>query len=430
MQLDLTSLVRFDRRVHKLCDMLRGSAVILVLAAWVLWFMGGHPTMQLAAKAFVVIAVAIVGVSFPIRKLRRWGLQLAGAVLFALVLWVGYIAWQISKDATLAYAFRSLGWLGQMWWAVLVPALALVATAWPFFEAKNHFLAAPGADAVRCLQHRNKLHPITRDPRKLATAGLLLAAPVAALIIALELVPRQHHLYVWLGSLIAFWAGGESARRRWQVSGDEIRKRDQRQPVLILRSFNDDSIKLEKPKWQRSRTEIAYTFEEMIALQMRVRGPVIAIGAPGEVLPKIGAARSYYTDDTWQEQAEQMVYDASHIVMFIGTTEGLGWEIRRIATKGMLHKLILVFPPVSEGQANMRWEAIAEQLGERRLREQLKFVVQTDLMMVAFEPEGNPFLLNCAERDPQAYRITLEAATQIVDTNHRMIDHVAKRVAA
>ncbi len=430
MQLDLTALVRFDRRVQKLCELNRGSAVILILAAWALWFIGGHAAMRLTSQAFVAIAVAMVGVSFPLRKLKPWGLQLAGVLLAALVLWVGYLAWQIENDGTAAIAFHRMGWLGQAWWALLVPALALIASAWPYQQIKAHFLPAPGVDAKRCVQHRNKLHPITRDPRKLAVAALLLAMPVTALVVALEFVPRQHHLYVWLGSLIAFWAGGESARRRWQVSGDEIRQRDQRLPVLILRSFADDSIKLQKPKWQRSRAEMAATFEEMIALQMRVRGPVIAIGAPGEVLPKIGAARSYYTDDTWQAEAERMVHEAGHIVMFIGTTEGLGWEIRRIATQGMLHKLILVFPPVRESEAQIRWHAIAEQLGEPRLCEQLKFTPSNDLMMVAFEPQGHPFLLNCVERDPQAYRIALEAAAQIVDSNHRVIDRLAIRAAA
>lgn len=430
MRLDLTALVRFDRRIHKLCELLRMSAVILIIAAWVLWFIGGHSTMRTSAIAFVVIAAAMIGVSMPLRKLRPWTVQLAGVVLFALGLWTGHLAMQIGNDAGVASAFRNMGWLGQAWWALLIPAFALISTAWPYLQIRQHFLAAPGVQAKRCLQHRNRMHPITRDPIKLATAVGLLALPIVALVIARQLVPAQDHLYVWLGFLVALWAGGESARRRWQIDGDELRRRDQREPVLLLRSFSDDALKLTKAKWERRKTEQAHTFEELVALQMRVRGPVIAIGSPGEVLPKIGAARTYFTDDTWQEHAEQMVYDAAYIVMFVGATKGLGWEIRRIATKGLLHKLILVFPPVSEHEADRRWAAIAEQLGERRLQEQLKFVVSTDLMMVAFEPEGHPFLLTCAERDTQAYRVTLEAASQIVDTNRRVIDKLAKRAAA
>jgi hypothetical protein len=75
-------------------------------------------------------------------------------------------------------------------------------------------------------------------------------------------------------------------------------------------------------------------------------GPVIAIGRPGEWAPPLGAARKYVTDD-WQGEVLDLINKCQLIVVILGKTNGLAWEIQQLIRLGVLKKLILVIPPVN-----------------------------------------------------------------------------------
>lgn len=85
-------------------------------------------------------------------------------------------------------------------------------------------------------------------------------------------------------------------RRRSAIPAKDVVERDPRRPVLLLRSFADDGLRIKGLE----STE-AFTFEEVITGALRRWRPVVAIGRPGESLPESGAAREYVTHEGWQE---------------------------------------------------------------------------------------------------------------------------------
>lgn len=84
-------------------------------------------------------------------------------------------------------------------------------------------------------------------------------------------------------------------------------------PVIYLRSF---------------RKEKAITKEERaFAAILEDIGPVVAIGRPGEVAPRLGSARLYVSDTEWQAEISDLIRRSCLVVMLAGKSGGLGWEI-------------------------------------------------------------------------------------------------------
>jgi hypothetical protein len=72
-------------------------------------------------------------------------------------------------------------------------------------------------------------------------------------------------------------------------------------PVVYLRSFYVDQGFSRRPR-PVGRPFSVRTEEEQLAKALREIGPVVAIGKPGERLPRLGANRIYVRDEDWQEQ--------------------------------------------------------------------------------------------------------------------------------
>ncbi len=111
-----------------------------------------------------------------------------------------------------------------------------------------------------------------------------------------------------------------------------FRKMEDRQLCICghLRTFADDSGL--SPVHERALVESLSSF-----------GPVIAIGRPGESLQTLGAARVYVGDD-WQEQIRQWIEIIAVVVMRIGESEGLRWEIETVARTCKPTKVVLQVP--------------------------------------------------------------------------------------
>ena len=135
--------------------------------------------------------------------------------------------------------------------------------------------------------------------------------------------------------VISFWekvkARAELLSRSLKApSGDEVLKRDRRPPILYLRSFADD-------------TGLYPDHEQELVAALSQFGPVIAIGRPGESLQTLGAARVYVGDD-WQEQIRQRIEASALVVLRIGESGGLRWEIETVATNCSPQKILLQVP--------------------------------------------------------------------------------------
>ena len=93
--------------------------------------------------------------------------------------------------------------------------------------------------------------------------------------------------------------------RRWAMSAMKNQPRGEGRPVLMLRTFGDDTVKLRVRRPDRAgfldsllmkRRE---RFEELVALMLSSYGPPIAVGQPGQVLaPGLGAQRFTFSGDT------------------------------------------------------------------------------------------------------------------------------------
>jgi hypothetical protein len=152
----------------------------------------------------------------------------------------------------------------------------------------------------------------------------------------------------------------------------EVGSRDNRAPVLFLRSFADDNIDL--PSMSALRRYLTgrnflwnyTTFEEMLVRVFCDCGPVVAIGRPGEMIPPIGAARQWLSNDTWKRHIEELLSQCRVVVMVLGEirpNDGLSWEVQKVFESSNIEKLIIVVPPLPETQIRLRWEAYRELSG-------------------------------------------------------------------
>lgn len=116
------------------------------------------------------------------------------------------------------------------------------------------------------------------------------------------------------------------ARIQARSAEEELRRSGSRRPVLYLRAFSVDDYS----HHERSVVEV-----------LRMVGPVIAIGRPGEDFPRLGAARFYVDHAHWQAKVADIVRVARLVVWVTGTTEGLKWELDHLRRSLAPKKLIL-----------------------------------------------------------------------------------------
>ncbi|WP_192582048.1 YncE family protein [Rhodococcus wratislaviensis] len=158
--------------------------------------------------------------------------------------------------------------------------------------------------------------------------------------------------------------------RRIAMKRPQSTTSDSRAPVLLLRSFIDDSIRMRCRRLDRASIfdQIALRrwerFEEVAASALSKIGPVLAVGTPGEILPPgLGAARINFTHDEWQEGIRQIADQSAFLVMTLGRTESLVWEIRQLRDHQNLDKTIFLLPPLSQEEITLRLRTLAHVYG-------------------------------------------------------------------
>lgn len=148
----------------------------------------------------------------------------------------------------------------------------------------------------------------------------------------------------------------------------ETVKRDNRAPILLLRSFQDDDLIIRMHRTGRQSfveslsTEGFGRFEEMLAWVFWRSGPVLAIGQPGTTLQALGAARAYYADDDWQDAVRAHVRVAQAVVFVVGRSPGLLWEIGCVREDGALARALFIFPPEADDEIESRVRVLASAL--------------------------------------------------------------------
>lgn len=144
---------------------------------------------------------------------------------------------------------------------------------------------------------------------------------------------------------------------------------DKRPRVLLLRSFRDDL--LEVPV-KRSFDQVIYglsahnvRLEELLVEVSYRYGPVGTLQDPDAQLRPLGAARDLSQKNDWQNYIEDAISRAAVIMLIVGDTASLEWEIEKVKNLGRLDDTILIFPPKGAEVADRNMEIACQILGDK-----------------------------------------------------------------
>lgn len=218
------------------------------------------------------------------------------------------------------------------------------------------------------------------------------------------------------GALLAFGVFAlRSARRATVLSAPEARASEQPM-VLYLRSFGDDRLRM------RARGSARHALierlapgrrdfvEEVIADKLWRYGPVVAVSQPGDTQPPIGAAREQLSDDQWRSAVEQRMSEAALIVVMVGRTTGLAWEVETLVRLGLWQRVLWVFPPVDVIELERRWAATQQLLCDHGGPSGGLGAEPGDVLLARSAFGREVVAYTAVRRDEWAYEAALEAA--------------------
>jgi hypothetical protein len=209
--------------------------------------------------------------------------------------------------------------------------------------------------------------------------GWFFLAMIFLLVLAVAL--PVHPAVVLLVLVLNGWIAGALFRRlrgvvfRWAGrSSPAAVARDGRRPVLFLRSFELEEVRL-----SGARRSLGYggrgSFQAVLIDRLWQLGPVIATARPkidrklGEAVLDARTNRLYYQREgkiveggtevataggprwripsaDWQRQVDSWLRTAALIVVVVGGSRGLSWELGRIRTLEAAGRLLIVVPPL------------------------------------------------------------------------------------
>jgi hypothetical protein len=135
-------------------------------------------------------------------------------------------------------------------------------------------------------------------------------------------------------------------RRLRALTAAAVLRTDARSPILYLRSFQSDDQ--EDPRTVRQTIGGAWmqgTAEERDVQHLRRIGPVLAVSRPGVRLPPIGAARVAFSNADWKTGVRKLVNDSQLIVVKIGTSANLFWELGEVFQAHPFKRVLVCMPP-------------------------------------------------------------------------------------
>jgi hypothetical protein len=305
-------------------------------------------------------------------------------------------------------------------WRDIGTLAGLCLPAWLTIRAvrASRRLARRGRRPRRRASTLHKLAYLPRDARLVQSIGPFAAAyaiwavgAVAGLAVAAA-VPGGHAIFGSLAFLPFALAGGrmfDSGRRRLLLRLDEVRAMDVRPPLLLLRSFADDNLPLERRlRILGSLLQAPFTLEELIVDRLWAIGPVMAIGRPQEALSPVGAPRGYVADAVWHERLLSSLDESAWVVGILGDSEGVMWEFRQVDARGAAGRFILIFPPHPASVLVRRWQSLSRSFpaaAEATLPSDSKVGLP---LAAVFPPHAPPVLYCSKHRNETAYDMVLE----------------------
>jgi hypothetical protein len=112
---------------------------------------------------------------------------------------------------------------------------------------------------------------------------------------------------------------------------------EQYRPFMVyLRSFNDEQ------QIQKRYRHAWPTEEEQVAAAFESYGTLIAISDPASKLPVPGAAYLNASNDTWEDKVKELVAKAIFVVVRIGESPGVLWELNLVIRQLPPSRVLLI----------------------------------------------------------------------------------------
>jgi hypothetical protein len=142
------------------------------------------------------------------------------------------------------------------------------------------------------------------------------------------------------GGAFLFWRGSQYAA---EANAEKI-VTDASPDVLYLRAFRSD------PSTKGYVFRLMFgglimgmsTEEQQLDEVLRPFGDLVAIGQPGEDLPKPGAARICASDEEWKEVVKRQMRAARLVVIRAGVGENLLWELKQAVETSSPEKVLIL----------------------------------------------------------------------------------------
>jgi hypothetical protein len=204
---------------------------------------------------------------------------------------------------------------------------------------------------------RRRVSHSSASRRPVRVIAYRLSAGLAVLVGLMGIGVTGTAITLWVGLAVGVLLWNRGARHA-TFDARTVMERDPRPPVLLLRSFGDDDVEAKgrvPMPWSATQT-LAF----VAARCFQPVGPVIAVAPPNEKLPPLGPYRVFVQKDDWRVEVDRLIDTASIVVLFLGYSEGLLWELRRLLGDPHPRHLILVVPPADPASLEKRWDALIE----------------------------------------------------------------------
>jgi len=209
---------------------------------------------------------------------------------------------------------------------------------------------------------------IVRLGAVVACASMLV--PILSGLVALRLysVAANPNADGWVAAVsvlpsLAIFIGGvlliARGRQLQALPALDLLRQDRRTPVLFLRSFDDDDLVDPTPRMVPFGDFFPRRYEETLAAALRPVGPMVSIGRPGETLALLGGGRLFVPDHAWRVAVDYLRHHAAAVVLMVGRTDGIWWEIASCLKRVPLPRLLFFFPYVEEaGKRRSVWQRL------------------------------------------------------------------------
>lgn len=123
--------------------------------------------------------------------------------------------------------------------------------------------------------------------------------------------------------------------------------------MLFLRPFDLDA---RRARWDDLSFD---SMEDDIVIRMARAGTVVAVGRPDERTPPPGAHRIYVPAPDWQPKVSALMQRARLVVLAVGDSDGVRWELRQAFSSLSPEKLVLFVPDqLQKKPPKDRWRSI------------------------------------------------------------------------